>query len=197
MILPPNDGAGTSFGRTLTVQNGTAIIGAHADDFAGENVGAAYVYALRDTTWTQMVRLAPRDATSDTHLCSESLSADASMVACSGWHDGREAVFVFSLADSLALSTSASPRQSILSVQIYPNPVAEDAFVELRLEDSGHTRIAVYDVLGRLQQVLEDGYLQQGNHRIEWHLNGRAAGVYLIRLEARGASTLHPVIFRP
>ena len=197
VIRPPHGGSATSFGQTISLQNGMAIIGAHADSAFGENVGAAYVYALQDTTSTLLARLVPRGTPFDTHLCSRSLGADERMVACSGWHDAREAVFIFSLADSLALSSSPPPRRGSLGAQIYPNPASADVTVELSLEESDHARIAVYDMLGRLIQVLEDDYLPVGNYSLRWHPSGLASGVYLIRIETSSASTSLPITLRP
>lgn len=50
------------FGFSVSVSGDTAIVGAHQNDAAGPNSGAAYVFARNGTRWPQQTKLQPKDA---------------------------------------------------------------------------------------------------------------------------------------
>ncbi|NBC18175.1 MAG: T9SS type A sorting domain-containing protein [Bacteroidetes bacterium] len=70
----------------------------------------------------------------------------------------------------------------------YPNPFNPQTTVRFRLERPARVRLAVYDVLGREVAVLREGWLPMGTHEHVWNAAGRASGLYLIRLDAGGAT---------
>jgi hypothetical protein len=72
-----------------------------------------------------------------------------------------------------------------------PNPSWDVAAVQFALPAAARTRLAVYDVHGRLVTSLVDGVLDAGWHRVSWsHTDSKghrvASGVYLLRLESLG-----------
>ncbi len=72
-----------------------------------------------------------------------------------------------------------------------PNPARGSTTLDFALSRPGHVRVALFDVTGRLVQVLRDGELAAGAHRERIALHdaaGRelASGLFLIRLEAEG-----------
>ena len=75
----------------------------------------------------------------------------------------------------------------------YPNPFRQQTTVEYTLPTAGNVTVEVYDLLGRRVRVLTDGRREAGLHRVRW--NGRsgggspaASGVYIVRVEAAGAT---------
>lgn len=75
----------------------------------------------------------------------------------------------------------------------YPAPTAGGVTVPLDLAEAAPVRLDVVDVLGRLVRQLYDGPLGAGRHNLRW--DGRdasggpaAPGVYVVRLQAPGAS---------
>jgi hypothetical protein len=84
----------------------------------------------------------------------------------------------------------------------YPNPFAETAAIRYDLATSGHVSLRIYDLKGRLVQVLADGIEQAGSHRSIW--DGASdtgqrlpAGVYFARLEAQGIRTTRKLLRVP
>jgi hypothetical protein len=84
----------------------------------------------------------------------------------------------------------------------FPNPAPRGATVPLVMERAGRVRVAVYDVQGRLRQLLHDGPLTAGSHQLAW--NGRdaggrrlAAGTYFLRLDGAAASSQRKIIVAP
>ena len=75
--------------------------------------------------------------------------------------------------------------------QNFPNPFYPHTTVEYEMSSLERVRISVYDLLGRLVQVLEDAKRGPGSHRIAWDGTDRygaavSQGVYLYRLETGG-----------
>lgn len=63
----------------------------------------------------------------------------------------------------------------------YPNPMTGQALVPVVLAEAAEARVAVYDVLGREVEVLHEGALDAGAHRLRFDGTGLPAGVYLVR----------------
>jgi poly-gamma-glutamate capsule biosynthesis protein CapA/YwtB (metallophosphatase superfamily) len=67
-----------------------------------------------------------------------------------------------------------------------PNPFRSVTAMEYRLPRSGHVRLTVHDVGGRLVAVLADGPMPAGFHSAQWHAATLPAGLYFCRLETGG-----------
>lgn len=84
------------------------------------------------------------------------------------------------------------PQRAMLEAA-YPNPTRDVTSIRFALPDASHVRLAVYDVLGREVGVLVDGMRAAGRHEVTWHGQRVPAGLYIIRLEAEGATRMQPV----
>jgi hypothetical protein len=61
--LTANDAAADDqFGRFVSIDGDRAVIGAHQDDDAGSNSGAAYIFKRNGTSWSQEAKLIASDA---------------------------------------------------------------------------------------------------------------------------------------
>jgi hypothetical protein len=63
-----------------------------------------------------------------------------------------------------------------------PNPFVYSMPITFELSQSGRARLDVYDVAGRLIEILQDGFLEAGEHSVVFDGGGLSDGVYLIRL---------------
>lgn len=96
--------------------------------------------------------------------------------------------------DLTQLPTGAEPpaSASALTLTATPNPSRGPVTLRFTLPRSGTTRLAAYDVRGRLVAVLADGERAAGTHAVTWGAERLPAGAYLVRLEAGGeAATAH------
>ena len=66
---------------------------------------------------------------------------------------------------------------------VYPNPFTTDATITVELDRPQHARITVYDVLGRLVEVVHDGPVQAGEQPFTLSGASLPAGTYLVRLQ--------------
>ena len=80
-----------------------------------------------------------------------------------------------------------------------PNPFNPRVLIEYSVGEGARVRLGVYDALGRLVRVLDDGYQEIGRHRVVW--DGRdgdgrkvAGGVYLVRMEAGSFRAVRKVV---
>ena len=70
--------------------------------------------------------------------------------------------------------------------QNFPNPFSSETTISFELNRPAHTRISVYDVLGRLITHLVDGPLQPGIHRHVFDASHLSSGIYFYRIEVDG-----------
>ena len=68
----------------------------------------------------------------------------------------------------------------------YPNPFNPQTTIPFNIKESGHVRVAVYDMLGREVGMLIDGALAAGTHQVTWEAGDRPSGTYLVRMDAGG-----------
>ncbi len=71
-----------------------------------------------------------------------------------------------------------------LGLTVAPNPFAGFTNVSFTLDYTSATKLTVYDLNGRLVQVLADEVLNMGDHEINWNPQSSVAkGMYILRLE--------------
>lgn len=100
----------------------------------------------------------------------------------------------FMLADEIA-QVSVDPGESAQPVAFgltdpWPNPFNPVLNVDLSLPARGHVQVSVYNMLGQRVTVLVDGVLPSGSHRLTWHADQVASGLYLIRAEQAGRASV-------
>ncbi len=76
------------FGYSVSISGDYAIVGAHADDEAGDLSGAAYIFKREGSIWTQQAKLMASDAAAlDFFGASVSISGDYAVVGAGGDDD--------------------------------------------------------------------------------------------------------------
>ncbi len=88
--LLASDGASDDrFGRSVALDDGTAVIGAIGDDDQGSFSGSAYVFTLSGSTWSQQAKLLADDGDSDDAFGS-SVSVDGDTAAIGAFWDEEQ-----------------------------------------------------------------------------------------------------------
>ncbi|MGM0506341.1 MAG: T9SS type A sorting domain-containing protein, partial [Bacteroidota bacterium] len=72
--------------------------------------------------------------------------------------------------------------EDVRLLQNYPNPFTTETTIEFSLPEQVEIRLSVHDLLGREVQVLSQGTLPSGVHRIPFDGQGLASGIYFYRL---------------
>ena len=97
--------------------------------------------------------------------------------------------------ESSALAVPPSPGSPAgLALWASSGPGARVPRLHFRLPRAAHARLRIFDVQGRHVATLADGWSPAGEQDVNWDDAGRAAGVYLARLEAGGVSVQRRVV---
>ncbi len=96
-------------------------------------------------------------------------------------------VVIFGVLEGVAVERRVPTK---LFVRNYPNPFNASTVIEFGLTEppAQPARLCVYDLDGKLVDVLVDGISAPGVYRVVWDGGDAAAGVYIYRLEGEGIS---------
>jgi len=116
------------------------------------------------------------------------------------YYDGTYHELAVPVTDSFALKYTTYPPEyvgieeepvSILNLPKvyglsngYPNPCGKRVVINYQIPRKGEVSLRVYDVSGRLTDVLIDGVVEPGYHSLRLDTKGYASGVYFYRLVA-------------
>jgi cyclomaltodextrinase / maltogenic alpha-amylase / neopullulanase len=107
---------------------------------------------------------------------------------------GPHAAVLYALADSVVhVSVSSEPSTPSFANEFvlhpnYPNPFSEQTTLVMEVPSRMQVRYNVFDLLGRRVLSGESAMLSPGRHELPLRTSGLASGVYLLRVEAGGAS---------
>jgi len=93
------------------------------------------------------------------------------------------------------IDSNQSPDTYKLSLQTIPNPFNSQINISYNMTKTDLVRLSVYDIQGRLIDILEDRMVIRGKHRIVW--NHRTAGLYFICLQAGDSKIVKKVVCIP
>ena len=115
-----------------------------------------------------------------------------------GGNDGTVRNDVWSVANLSGTLTPAGPVPASLELRNFPNPFNPETTIEYALPAPGRVQLRVYSIDGARVRVLADGVQAAGAHRVSWDGSDAAgarvaSGVYLLRVEAGGASLTRKV----
>ena len=81
-----------------------------------------------------------------------------------------------------------------VNLNIYPNPVNDNAIISFSLITPTDVKIDLFDVLGRNVKTISQGSLAEGDHKINFNKNGLKAGIYFIHLNLNNSTVVKPVV---
>lgn len=100
---------------------------------------------------------------------------------------GRIVIDQVQLAQQVPSAVTVSPGTvpaTTALLQNYPNPFNPASDIRYQLSASGHVRLSVYDLLGRLVTTLVDEAGSPGTYTVRFDGSRVASGMYFYRLEA-------------
>ena len=89
--------------------------------------------------------------------------------------------FYITVYPSNAIEIATVPLQFSLA-QNYPNPFNPMTTIRFSLDNSGSTRLIIYDILGRKVTELVNQHLQTGNYTIRFDASNLPSGQYIYQL---------------
>ena len=79
-------------------------------------------------------------------------------------------------------------------LQYFPNPVRDVASVNYRLGRDLAGRLELYDRLGRLVEVLDEGYRPRGMQSLQYNSASLPAGTYYLKLSSGDQQMIRPLV---
>ncbi len=102
--------------------------------------------------------------------------------------------YLIKYAPELGLeSQDLSPSLAISSIS--PNPFSAVTEIQFSLVEAGETSLTVFDLNGRVIDVLGEGVFSEGEHTLQWAPEGIASGCYMVRLTTADNSITGNVVF--
>jgi subtilisin-like proprotein convertase family protein len=73
-------------------------------------------------------------------------------------------------------------------MQNFPNPFNPATTIEFGLNESANTKIEVFDITGKLIELVSENFMQTGTYRFVWNAANYSSGIYLFRLSSGNKS---------
>ncbi len=96
---------------------------------------------------------------------------------------GNQPEYLFIMQGTGVLPTTVNdPKALAWELAVYPNPLQEHSGIRLNMNEVQHVQLAVYDIHGRLLEVIYDGMLGAGQHTLDLSTVYRRmqAGMYFL-----------------
>ena len=77
---------------------------------------------------------------------------------------------------------------------VYPNPATSHATMVFEMPESGHVRVEILDLLGRVQSATFNGAVTIGTQDISLDVRNIASGLYFVRIAHEERSTTRPLV---
>ena len=106
----------------------------------------------------------------------------------------------FSIKEELATNTEEYiDSEVVLPTAIalgkaYPNPFNPSTSFSLDVANAGNVSVMVYNVNGRLVDVLHEGHMNSGPHNFTWSAGNVASGMYIVKATTAGISVSEKVL---
>ena len=89
--------------------------------------------------------------------------------------------------------------QAAFRLDVHPNPARDGVWIRYNLPNGGPTRVAVFDLSGRMIKQLQYGFNVAGEHEIFWNTTGdhgdyADAGIYVVRIQSNNLSTTRKMV---
>ncbi len=69
--------------------------------------------------------------------------------------------------------------------QNYPNPFNARTILNFAVNQPGHVKLNVYNLLGQQVETLVDGHYEAGQHSVTWNAGDLPSGIYFARLQSQ------------
>lgn len=91
------------------------------------------------------------------------------------------------IATGIAFNDNISPESHEI-VRNYPNPFNSSTTIVYSISQPSNVKIEIYDILGRISEVVENRAASAGQHKVIWNADGKPSGIYYYRLASDGYS---------
>jgi len=73
--------------------------------------------------------------------------------------------------------------QQVSLLDVFPNPFNPVATISFFLDHAGYSEISIFDINGRIVEIISSSYNISGNYQFNWNASSYSSGIYLVRLQ--------------
>ena len=87
--------------------------------------------------------------------------------------------------------------EEIPSIEIsmaHPNPFNPITNISYTLNEPSNIKVSVYDISGRLVNVIENSYKPVGDYFIRWNADNHASGIYYVQIQSNNRVQTQKVV---
>jgi hypothetical protein len=95
---------------------------------------------------------------------------------------GRGMVSLDEFQKPVGIDEPVISKESKNQLHFYPNPVINQAFVEIELETASSVVLNIYDLSGQVINTIDKGLIDRGKHTFEVNSQGMAPGTYILEI---------------
>lgn len=98
-------------------------------------------------------------------------------------------------ADNTGVNENAPPLPGEFSISsAYPNPFNSSTVIEYNIPYQSVISLAVYNQLGQMVTLLNEGVQQSGRHTVTLQADNLPTGLYFVRLESAGKTAINKIV---
>lgn len=195
--------AGATYGQSVAMSEAFVVVGAPNDSGTAFQGGTSYAYAeSTPDLWQEVTRRNP-DYLRVNEAFGHSIALSDQFAVIGAPSNDQQAIdagvaYVYAI-DTYITSTEQheSHQGTPVSIALYPNPFMHQTAIDITLPFASSIRLVVYDVLGRIVDVVADGMLLPGSHQFEWAPAYPASGTYWIELQTPSQRRVQSVLYIP
>jgi len=98
------------------------------------------------------------------------------------------------LSDNVSSISEINTIEKGLSINVYPNPVSNDATINFRMPVAETATIQLFDVIGNEVATFSNNYFEAGDHSLQINLNEYPQGIYFCKLSVKGINVIERII---
>lgn len=104
--------------------------------------------------------------------------------------DGRE-----SRSNIVVSATPRAPVVTEYALANYPNPFNPETRIAFTLKEAGFVRLTVTNIMGQtIATLVNNNVSTNGTHYVTWNANNMPSGIYFLRMEVNGFSSMRKLV---
>ncbi len=101
-------------------------------------------------------------------------------------NDNGNNIYIDDINLYAASTADLTENDPINTIKVYPNPLQNEASIELVAVPNEMYTITLLNALGEQVAYIHNGELQSGTNIVKWDASGLAKGIYILRVESQG-----------
>jgi len=105
----------------------------------------------------------------------------------------KRAQFTDQTPASIAALSTNNLQSGGTSLLLYPNPVSDELNIDFSLENAGHVRISVIDIVGREVAIITDANFNAGKQHLNFATMTLRKGMYIVKMQSDKETSIRKI----